>query len=368
MASEEELRHTVNVMARMEIELRESGHLLRRSQEIAHLGSWDLNLFNNLLSWSDETYRIFGITPGDDSMTYGTFLGVVHPDDRDLVKERYESAIREGKDTFEIEHRIVRRDNGEVRYVSEKCENIKDETGRVIRSIGTVHDITGQKRTEEALRQANAKISMLSSITRHDILNKITALRSYLELSKEYVADQEMLNYITKEDDIAKVIAEQIEFTRYYEEMGVHSPSWQDVSGIVRMAAAQLNLAGITVDISTPGLEVYADPLIGKVFYNLIDNSIRHGIHVTRIGISFDEGQNGGAIIYSDDGIGVSPENKKKIFAKGFGNHTGLGLFLSREILSITGITIEENGIPGKGVRFGINIPNGYYRILPGFS
>jgi PAS domain S-box-containing protein len=362
MAAEEELRHTVTVLTKMENELRESGQRLKRAQEIAHLGSWDLDLINDRLSWSDEVYRIFGLDPKEFGRTFEAFIEAVHPDDRMFVDKTYEGSVSEGKNSVEIEHRIIRPGTGEVRFVHEKCEHIKDGTGRIVRSIGMVHDITERKRAEEALRQANAKINMLSSITRHDILNKITALRSYLELSRHDIQEQEMLNYIAKEDDIAKIIAEQIEFTRFYEEMGVHSPSWQDIPEIIRNSVSQLNLAGITVDIGIAGLEVYADPLIGKVFYNLLDNSIRHGIHVNRIRFAFNENHNGGTIVYTDDGAGVPTEYKKKIFAKGFGNNTGLGLFLSREILSITGITIEETGMPGKGVQFELGIPNEYYR------
>ena len=368
MAAEEELRHIVTVLTGMENELRESGQRLKRTQEIAHLGSWDLDLVNNRLSWSDEVYRIFGLDIPGFGATYEAFIEAVHPEDRAFVDEMYRSSVRDGKDNFEIEHRIVRPGTGEVRYVHEKCEHVKDETGRIVRSIGMVYDITERKHAEEGLRQANAKIRMLSSITRHDILNKITALRSYLELSKQDVTDPEILNYIAKEDGIAKVIAEQIEFTRFYEEMGVQSPSWQDVSGIVQMSVAQLDLTGINVDLAIRGLEVYADPLIGKVFYNLMDNSIRYGRRVTRITFTFNETRHGGTIIYADDGIGIPVENKKKIFAKGFGSNTGLGLFLSREILSITGITIEETGIQGEGVRFEISVPGEYYRILPGKS
>ena len=110
------------------------------------------------------------------------------------------------------------------------------------------------------------------------------------------------------------------------------------------------------------GLEIFADPLIEKVFYNLIENSLRHGEHVTTIWFSSSETDAGLVISYRDDGVGITGEDKKKLFQRGFGKHTGLGLFLSREILSITGITIRETGEPGKGVCFEILVPKGTYR------
>lgn len=129
--------------------LRESAERLRRSQEIAHLGSWELDLVNNRLSWSDEVYRIFGLRPQEFGATYEAFLEAVHPDDRAAVNAAYSGSLREGRDFYEIEHRIVRKASGEIRTVLEKCEHIRDSSGRIVRSIGMVHDITTRKQMEE---------------------------------------------------------------------------------------------------------------------------------------------------------------------------------------------------------------------------
>jgi signal transduction histidine kinase len=119
----------------------------------------------------------------------------------------------------------------------------------------------------------------------------------------------------------------------------------------------------VTADI--PQVQVYADALIGKVIYNLMENSLRHGEHVTRIDLSFHETEDGAVLVYEDNGVGISEEDKKHLFRKGFGKHSGLGLFLSQEILSITNLTMRETGEPGKGVRFEILIPKGAYRVNP---
>jgi signal transduction histidine kinase len=143
----------------------------------------------------------------------------------------------------------------------------------------------------------------------------------------------------------------------------VNVPQWQDVTEQIRSAASQLPLEEIAFDILLPPVQIYADALIEKVFYNLIENSLRHGGRVNRMSFSFTERQNSAVITYSDDGAGIAPADKDKLFRRGFGKHTGLGLFLSREILSITGITITETGEPGKGVNFEINVPKGCYRF-----
>jgi PAS domain S-box-containing protein len=146
---------------RAEEALQESEERLRRAQEIAHLGSWELDLVNNRLTWSDEVYRIFGLQPQEFGATYGAFLEAVHPDDRAAVDAAYSGAVREGRDNYEIEHRVVRKSTAEIRSVHERCEHVRDESGRIIRSIGMVHDITERKRTEEELRQAEEKSRLL---------------------------------------------------------------------------------------------------------------------------------------------------------------------------------------------------------------
>jgi PAS domain S-box-containing protein len=138
---------------RAEEALRESEERLNRAQEIAHLGSWELDLLNNSLTWSDEVYRIFGLRPQEFAATYEAFLESVHPDDRAAVDAAYSSSLHVGKDTYEIEHRVIRKLTGEVRVVHEKCEHIRDESGRVIRSVGMVHDITEQIRFEDEIKR-----------------------------------------------------------------------------------------------------------------------------------------------------------------------------------------------------------------------
>ena len=224
-------------------------------------------------------------------------------------------------------------------------------------------EIVERSRAKEALQMAIKKLNMLSSITRHDILNQIQGLRTYLDLSREDLKGTRFSEFIEKEDQAAEAIQRQIEFTKYYQDIGVNAPKWQDAATVVRAAVAQLNLPGIDMRVAVTGVEIFADPLIVKVFFNLMENSLRHGERVTKMDFSSRESEAGLILTYCDNGVGISVEDKKKLFQKGFGKHTGLGLFLTREILAITGITITENGEPGDGVRFEMTVPKEGYRF-----
>lgn len=153
-----DLEEEINVRKQAEGALRQSEQRLSRAQEISHLGSWELDLIADQLIWSDEVYRIFGLQPQEFRATYEAFLEAVHPDDRAAVDEAYSGSIREGQDTYEIEHRIVRRFSGEICIVHEKCEHFRDENGQIVRSVGMVHDITEQKQAEEALQKSEAML------------------------------------------------------------------------------------------------------------------------------------------------------------------------------------------------------------------
>lgn len=233
-------------------------------------------------------------------------------------------------------------------------------------SVLSVTDITNRKRAEEALRQANRKLNLLSGITRHDIKNQLLSLSGFLEVSKKTVTDPEKtMQFIEKERRIADVISRQISFTKEYENLGVNAPAWQNIAAVVSTAASALSLNGVHVDPGTPDLEIYADPLLGKVFFNLIDNALHYGGEtLTTIRVSSEPKESGLCLVVADDGAGVVTDDKKRLFQRGFGKNTGLGLFFSREILAITGITIIENGEPGKGARFEMEIPAGNYRFI----
>ncbi|NTW23679.1 MAG: PAS domain S-box protein, partial [Lentimicrobium sp.] len=175
--------------------LRVSEEMLAQSQQIAHVGSWKLDILNNNLIWSDETYRIFGFEPGKFKGTYNDFLQAVHPDDREAVHEKYISSFEDGKDGYETEHRILLKQTGEIRYVYEKCIHERDEHGKIIRSVGMVQDITDRKVAEANLRETRDYLENLLNYANAPIIVwdnnlKITQFNKAFERLTGLTADE----------------------------------------------------------------------------------------------------------------------------------------------------------------------------------
>ncbi len=225
-----------------------------------------------------------------------------------------------------------------------------------------IHDIDEIRKAHEAISQVNNKLKILSSVTRHDILNRIMVTSVYSDMLLEDVHDPDFQRKLNAIRQSSEEIRNLIEFTGQYQDLGETAPSWQVVERLFMFRSIQGLLSGIRVTLDLKGIEIYADNMLEKVIYNLVENSVRHGKNLTQISLFSHEESGTMVICYEDDGGGIITEEKEKAFEKGFGKNTGLGLFLIREILSITGISIIENGTPGTGVRFEMIVPAGTWR------
>ena len=246
-----------------------------------------------------------------------------------------------------------------------KASPLYDKDGKLSGAIETIRDITERKQEEIRLNHAVRQLNLLTSVTRHDILNQLLALKGYLDLSHEYLdRPGKIREFLLQEEIIASVIENQINLTREYEEVGTKAPVWQDVNRCIGQATAALPMRGVKVTVDTQDLELYADPLFEKVIYNLIDNALRYGGNaLTEIRISANITPDHLVLLCEDDGAGVPENERSHLFERGFGKHTGLGLFLSKEILSITKIGIRETGSSGTGACFELTVPAGAYRF-----
>lgn len=157
-AANERLRHEIEERSDAEAALRESQSRLIHAQHVARLGFWEWNVISNDLFWSDEIYRIFGISEGHFRATYDAFMASVHPDDRDLVQRHVDAALHKNAG-YSLDHRIVL-PCGDVRYVHEQGEVYRDRDGSPVRMLGTVVDITERKQAEELLRKTKQRLEL----------------------------------------------------------------------------------------------------------------------------------------------------------------------------------------------------------------
>ncbi|PKG32950.1 PAS domain-containing sensor histidine kinase [Methanoregula sp.] len=307
-------------------------------------------------NWLDFTGRTLGQELGD-----GWAEGV-HPEDFDRCLKIYLDNFH-AKTPFSMEYRL-RYHDGTYHWLYDNGTPFFTADGKFAGYIGSCYDIQERRQAEQALHEVNRKLNLLSSITRHDIKNQLFSLKAFLELSKESLGNTaETSEYLLKAERAAFAIERQIVFTKEYQDLGVNSPVWQNVGEAVEISRASLPLRDIVFTADAGDWEVYGDPLLEKVFYNLIDNSLRYGgPKMTRIDITTQASGPALVITVEDNGVGIPLEDKSRLFTKGFGHNTGLGLFLSREILAITGISIAETGEPGRGARFVITVPEGAWR------
>jgi PAS domain S-box-containing protein len=272
-------------------------------------------------------------------------------DDEDLVKELAMS----DHDSPPVTRRCVRKD-GRVVWIEESATPVFKD-GELIAVQGVARDVTERKNYEEALKKANKKLNLLGSITRHDSLNQLGILKGWLTAAIEQETDDAVRAMLLKVRGAADSLKMHLEFTSQYKSLGMKRPAWMPLAEIVSKVTEGLGRQGIAVASEVEGIEVYADPMLENVFRNLVNNSISHGETVDSISVSFREVEGGLVVTYEDNGIGIPIEEKEKVFERGYGSRHGYGLYLSREILSLTGATIKEAGTFKKGARFEVHIP-----------
>jgi PAS domain S-box-containing protein len=226
-------------------------------------------------------------------------------------------------------------------------------------------EIEERKRFEVAIRLANHKLNTLSDITRHDILNQITAVVMYLALIREAETDPTIMRYLGKITDVTQMIQKQIRFTRDYQSIGESKPRWNRVGATLNGVIAGIDLKDVTLDLHVDNLEIYADVGLSKVFTNLIENALVHGKQVTEIRFFYRETENELILTCEDNGVGIPEGAKEQIFRREYFRNTGYGLFLIVEILGITELSIKETGTPGSGAQFEIHVPRESYRFAP---
>jgi PAS domain S-box-containing protein len=229
----------------------------------------------------------------------------------------------------------------------------------------SVYDISGRKQIEIARTLARKNLNMFSSMMRHDILNQLMVVSGSLELASYGLQDPDLMQHMNRAQTAAKNIQRQITFSREYENLGATAPTWQSASAVIHRAFFELQADVITLGLPEDIIDIFADPLFDKVFFHLFSYSFKYGEKVTRIEITYQYTTTGLILTITDNGIGISSEDKARLFVRSSGNDKTIGLFLAQKILEITGLTIRESGEHKKGSRFEIIIPTDRFRTGP---
>ncbi len=252
---------------------------------------------------------------------------------------------------------------GGTRYMWILASPLYNSKGMMIGAIETIRDITELKEAHKKQSELTDKLMLLSSLTRHDIRNKVTVIDGFRYFAESESTEPKVKELLALQKNAIQDMGKLIEFSKAYQEIGIHEPSWQNVCELFERAVLQVS-ADLKQVCDIQQAEIYADNLIYQVFYNLAENSVRHGGNVTTISLHVDTSGDNPVIVFEDDGQGIADHEKEHVFLRGYGKNTGFGLFLIREILAITGISIVENGIYGQGVRFEMNIPVNNFRLV----
>ncbi len=254
---------------------------------------------------------------------------------------------------------------GEVRHFEVRIGPIF-YLGEVVALISSSSDITERKKAEEKLDEImnelmaiNEKLGVVGKLTRHDARNKLSVIANNVYLAKQKLAaDHSALEFLGDVESTVDQIEEIFDFARNYEMLGVEELSSMDVGKSVEEAAMLFSgMKGVKLVNECQGLVVMADSLLRQLFYNLIDDTVKHGEKVSQIRVYYEEGDDQLKLVYEDDGVGIPENEKELIFKEGYGKGTGYGLYLIKKICEAYGWTIRETGKQGKGAQFTMIIP-----------
>jgi PAS domain S-box-containing protein len=343
--------------------LQESQRDLKHAQEVAHIGSWRLDLQHNELLWSDETYRIFGI-PRGTHMTYETFLSHVHPDDQKYVDSMWTAALQ--GESYDIEHRIIL--GNDIKWVSEKAELELGVDGRLLGGFGTVQDVTERKKME---KMKDEFIGLVS----HELRTPLTVITGSLRtamsegLSAEDVSEL-IQNAVEGADSLSVILENMLELSRYQAgrlQLRVEAVSIADVA---KSVTDRLKRQGVShqflMDIPSKIPMVEADPVrVERILYNLLENAVKYSPEGSDVKIS---SRTQGAFVVTrviDQGSGISSDDQTRIFeqfqrleaSRRMIKGAGLGLVVCKRLVEAQSGWIKVESELGKGSVFSFALP-----------
>ena len=233
----------------------------------------------------------------------------------------------------------------------------------VIGAVESFEDVSKRQTLERALALSDKKLNLMNSVAGHEIENKITGVRWYVELTRGLISDDERGKCFDAEENALKQIHELLKSMMDYQMIGAQPPRWINLPETIRSIVSLMEIKSLHIESNVDAVELFGDPTLATMFSYLIKNTISRVKTVPEIRVSFAEIPEGLRLAYEDNSAGIPPDSKECLFKESIVNSDNFCMKFVHDILEFSGMCIKETGAPGKGTRFEIFIPHGAYRF-----
>ncbi|MDG6221944.1 MAG: PAS domain S-box protein [Candidatus Bathyarchaeota archaeon] len=354
-----ELSINIDDRKKMENRLREAEKMYRFLFDKAPVGISIADLNGCLVEFNDVAHKQLGYSREEFKKLCIADFELLET--TDAINARIKQIHDTGIDEFETKYRAK---NGDIRDIINMFQLVEFDGKQFLYVIA--RDITERKKAEDSMDRImkellviNEKLRVVGKLTRHDVRNKLSVISNNIYLARQQFAhNKDISKYFNSIDSAVEQVIRIFSFAQTYEQLGVEELSYIDVKKSVDEAVSLFScINGIKFVNACSGLSVVADSLLRQIFYNFIDDSLKHGEKVSEIKVYYNEEVDHISLIYEDNGIGI-PETEKEIsFKEGYGKGSGYGLYLIRKICEVYGWTVNELGKFGEGVQFVIYVP-----------
>jgi signal transduction histidine kinase len=362
--------YMIHLLQQKERQALASAEALARAQAVAQLGSWEWDIPNGTISWSDQLYKMFGMRPGS-KITYDAYLEKIHPDDRSLMTRTIERSLKTGR-SYKIDHRIVGGSN-KIRTIRGEGRIIKNAAGEPVKMIGTARDITSEQELEQAksnfvslashqLRTPATEVKMLLALLKDGYVGELTGKQSDM-VAKAYRVNERQMKIANDLLGVARIDAGKIKLRKQSLELG----QWlgdivQDIRPVLQDKKQQLVFKPLKKSVV-----VRADPeRLHLVIENLIDNASKYTPAGGKVTLRYSAGASQAVISVRDTGVGIAKSNQQKMFeiytridnrlSPQVGG-SGLGLYLVKKLVDLHRGRVEVHSRLGRGSTFRIHLP-----------
>lgn len=359
------------IVSLLAVRLRRSEQQLHDLIEFLPDATFAIDTEGRVIAWNRAIEKMTGVPKmkmiGEGDYAYAVpFYGEARPILINLalsgdtkIEAKYPTIRRYG-DVIEAEIFAPALSEGKGLHLRLSATPLFDSGKESIGAVESIRDITDEVLTRSSLENTNRQLGALSSIIRHGVSARLEELYRHLTIGSMQFDDPTALSFLGKIEEAADGIRRQIALSRDFREIGSAPPVWTPVQEAVLRAGARLDIGEMVVRVWTKRLVIFSDPHLSTALSHLIENAAAAG--ATALLVTYQIREDGCAIIFEDNGIGIMDEKKATLFSEGI-EQSGHGLFLAREVLSITGISIHEEGESGTGARFVILVPPEGFRI-----